>query len=140
MPSNFRSPMPKPQGGLCNPRPRPLRTGSKTESCRASCRNWIENLRTGASSTTHPESRTQEAAGNRRGGRTQQVGGIGPRSQIWDGNTEIERNRVWGGGERRKGEIFWSFGIEEEVMVGEKKLMGNGGLVSLKFFWIWNIL
>jgi hypothetical protein len=71
----------------------------------------------------------------------EQVGGSNPRSQICDGSAEIKEIRIPGGHERRKGEVFWGFGIEEgeeeevEVEVGgEKKLLAMEALVSSSFF------
>jgi hypothetical protein len=68
----------------------------------------------------------------------EQVGGSTPRSQICDGSAEIKEIRIPGGHKRRKGEVFLGFGIEEgeeeEVEVGEKKLLAMEALVSSKFF------
>uniref|UniRef100_A0A0A9CVM0 Uncharacterized protein n=1 Tax=Arundo donax TaxID=35708 RepID=A0A0A9CVM0_ARUDO len=81
MPTELGHRCQKPQGRFCNPGLRPPHTGSKPESCRASYRNWIKNLRTGASSWTPAEPKPQEAAGNR-GEQTEQVERSNPRSQI----------------------------------------------------------
>jgi hypothetical protein len=54
---------PKPQRRFCNPGPIPPLRGPKTESCRASYRNWIENLGTGTGSRASPESQNSRISG-----------------------------------------------------------------------------
>jgi hypothetical protein len=96
-----------------------------------------QEIQNSGSSPTPPDSRSSA----KREVRTmEQVGGSNPRSQICDGSAEIKEIRIPGGHERRKGEVFWGFGIEEgeeeevEVEVGGRRSYWQWRLWSLRVF------